>query len=982
MDSKKLYRIIGFAVFIIGLAAYWSTMQNSVSFWDCGEFAASSYLLQVPHPPGTPFFILLGKLFSMIPFAQDIGYRINLISVFSTAFAGLFLYLSVVKFIENYKGKEYSSIIDALYTYIAAAIGALSFIFAETVWFNGVESEVYANSTFFIAFIFWLIAIWNEKASETDSSKYLILVAYLIGLSIGVHLMAVLAIVPIVMIVYFKKYLTDEAVLLKTSYIFAGHSALMLVVACLLWNSFTETEPPSYSEFGAIDKKLIFMFAGVSIVFMAIFWKQIFKRNSFYIPIIIGGIGLFTVYPGVVKTLPNALVKIGGNSSVLNTMLFVLVFAAVGIGIYYFRKKNKPTIELIFKCALFVMIGYTTYAQLMIRANQEVPINMNSPKTYKEALSYLNREQYGDFPIFKRRYTNEAHQQEVFTNYSSDLDFFINYQMDHMFNRYFFWNYIGRESKVQDSGVDWTKLFGIPFLIGLFGIYYQFRKDWKMGSVFLVAFIFLGYLTAFYQNQQSPQPRERDYFYVGAFFIYSMWIAFGVRGILDTITEFVQKEAAAKALKAFVIIVLFLLIPVNMWARNHWQNDRSRNYVPWDYAYNMLQSCEPDAILFTNGDNDTFPLWYLQSVAGVRRDVRIANLSLINTPWYIKQLKDTTPFGAKKIAMDLTETEIDSIRPERWDNNNVIELGVPRELFGKLGVKDTAVVRTGKVQWKFKAQAYYDNIPILRQQDFMILKIIQANNWQRPIYFAATCSDDTKVGLDQYLMNEGMAFKLTPNKVNENDILEYINEPVLRKQLLEEPQGYSKDYQPGFKFRGLNDKTIYYDENHEHMTSNFRNMYVRLTLYYLNIAKDNSMALKTLNKMEEKIPRTVIPMPTPFYKDNIAHFYLRAGDYEKYKVLALEVVDEIEQGLMTNTLKTDGQRVSPYEVLLFHYENLKQYKKALEWVTKLQAMYPKDETLKQLATKFRILSGEISEMVPKTIPGTANPDTAKPGKTK
>lgn len=965
MDSKKLNRIVGFFVFLIGLIAYWSTMQSSVSFWDCGEFAACSYLLQVPHPPGTPFFILLGKLFSLIPFAQDIGYRINLISVFSTAFAGLFLYLAAVKFIENYKGKVYASLSESLYTYIAAAIGALSFIFCETVWFNGVESEVYANSTFFIAFIFWLIALWNEKADETDSSKFLLLIAYLIGISIGVHLMAVLAMVPIVMIVYFKKYLKDEEVLLKTSYIFIGHGIVVFAAAILMWSTFVDTEPPSYDQFGALDKKLILMFAGVSAVYMAIFWKKIFQRNSFYIPIVIGGICLFAVYPGVVKTLPNLLVKVGGNSTILNTILFILVFAAVGIGIYYFKKTAKPTFELLFKCILFIMIGYTTYAQLMIRANQEVPINMNSPKTYKEAISYLNREQYGDFPTFKRRYTNEPYQQGVFTNYSSDLDFFLKYQMDHMFNRYFFWNYIGKESKVQDSGVDWTKLFGIPFLIGLFGIYYQFRKDWKMGWVFLVAFIFLGYLTAFYQNQQEPQPRERDYFYVGAFFIFSMWIAYGVRGTIDIITEAVKNEATAKMLKVFTLVVLFLLIPVNMFAINRWANDRHKNYVPWDYAYNMLQSCEPNAILFTNGDNDTFPLWYLQSVGGVRRDVRIANLSLINTPWYIKQLKDTTPFGALKIPISMTDMEIDSIRMERWDNR-VVGLDVPKEIINKYGVRDSTILSTGKMQWKLQAQAYYGETPLLRQQDIMILNIIKATNWTRPIYFAATCSDDTKIGLEQYLLNEGMAFKLTPNKAK--DPLENVNEPVLRKQLMEEPQGYSKDYQPGFKFRGLNDKTIYYDENHEHMTGNYRNMFVRLVLYYLNVKNDKDMALKVLNKMEEKVPHTVIPMPDPYYKDNIARFFLQAGSYEKYKEFALECVADLERQLSSGTLNFDARRVNPYEVLLYHYENLKEYKKALDLLVKLQSLYPNDESLKEMLNKFKTLNGQISEVAPKTIP--------------
>lgn len=741
----------------------------------------------------------------------------------------------------------------------------------------------------------------------------------------------------------------------------------MIGVAFLMWNSFTDAQPPTYDEFGPIDKKLILIFAGVSAVYMAVFYKQIFRKDSFYIPIIIGGICLFAIYPGVVKTLPNILVKIGGDSSIFNTILFILIFVLVGIGIYYFRRKNKATIELVFKCALFIMIGYTTYAQLMIRANQEVPINMNSPKTYKEALSYLNREQYGDFPTFKRRYSNEPNQTGVFTNYTNDLDFFVNYQMDHMFNRYLFWNYIGRASKVQDAGVEWTKLFGIPFLVGLFGIYFQFRKDWKMGAVFLVAFIFLGYLTAFYQNQQEPQPRERDYFYVGAFFIFSMWIAYGVRGLLDTITEYVHDKKMVFMLEVFTLVALFLLIPVNMYARNHWQNDRAKNYVPWDYAYNMLQSCEPDAILFTNGDNDTFPLWYLQNVEGVRRDVRIANLSLINTPWYIKQLKNTTPFGAKKIPINMTDNEIDSIRPERWDNRE-IEMDISKDVMNKYNVKDSTTLRTGKISWKVEAQAYYGEIPLLRQQDIMILNILKATNWTRPIYWAATCSDDTKVGLEQFLVNEGMAFKLTPNKISEDKILEYINEPVLRKQLLEEPKGYSKDYQPGFKFRGLNDKTIYYDENHEMMTGNYRNMFVRLVLYYLNVTNEKNKAINALDIMEEKIPRSVIPMQSPYYKDNIAGFYLKAGAFEKYRTLALEVIDEIERGLRNNTLPLNDRRVNPYQVLLFHYENLKEYKKAMDLLMKLQSMFPTDESLKQMINKFKVLSGEISEIVPKTIP--------------
>jgi hypothetical protein len=520
------------------------------------------------------------------------------------------------------------------------------------------------------------------------------MIAYLVGLSTGVHLMSVLAIVPVVMVIFFRKYLDDEAALKRAGYIFLVHVGVILLLALIWWSGETTASPPSGEEYRDFDSKFKLLLLGISAIIMGIFWKKVFNKNSFYIPLIIGGIALFATYPGVVKFLPALMTSIAGNDVVFQIILFTLVFAGLGYAVNYTIKNNKPTLHLVFMSAIFILLGFTTFATVIIRANQDPPMNENEPKTFTEVESYLNREQYGDFPTFKRRFATEPHQMGVYSNYSTDLDFFYTYQMNHMMTRYLLWNYVGREGWTQDEGANVApfndignifgrvfavnfdgsvehSLFGIPFLIGLLGIYFHFRKDWKMASVFMIMFILMGYLTAFYQNQQQPQPRERDYFYVGAFFVYSIWIAFGVRGLVDLAQEKIKSVSVKNAAVAGILLIFFILIPVRMLQANYFTHNRSNNWVPWDYSYNLLQSCEPNAVLFTNGDNDTFPLWYLQDVEEVRRDVKIVNLSLLNTPWYIRQLKFNDPYGVGTVNIRLNETQITQLRPVQWEPRNV-----------------------------------------------------------------------------------------------------------------------------------------------------------------------------------------------------------------------------------------------------------------------------------------------------------------------
>lgn len=978
MNYKLLKRIIGIAVFLFSAIVLFSTVQPSVSFWDCGEFIAAGYYLQVPHPPGTPFFLILGRIFSMIPFAENIALRVNTISVFASAFSVFFLYLIAVKLIENFKGKNYKNVLEALGTFIAAAIGALSFSFSDTFWFNSSEAEVYALSTFLLAAIVYLMMRWHERADEKDNEKFLLMIAYLIGISTGVHLMSILALVPVVMIIIFRKYMDDEVALKKTGYIFMIHAAVILLIAIAMWSTQKGTSPPSPEEYQAYDSKFKMIIMGISVLFIAVMWRKLLNKNSFYLPVIIGGVSLFLVYPGVVKYIPALISEVAGNNVTAGVTIILLIFIALGYGIRHSIKENKPTLNLIFTSFVFVLIGFTTFAMVIIRANQNPPMNENEPDTLTELVSYLNREQYGDFPTFKRRFSSEAHQQRIYTNYSSDLEFFWSYQMHHMMTRYLLWNYAGREGWVQDdkanvapfnkignffgkiigielNGDSKDSLFGIPFLLGLLGIYFHFKRDWKMASIFMIMFILMGYLTAFYQNQQQPQPRERDYFYVGAFFVYSIWIAIAIQGLADLIRQKIKSPPLQNAGTVAMLLAGFVLVPLVMLRANYYTHDRSKNWVPWDYSYNLLQSCAPNAILFTNGDNDTFPLWYIQDVEGVRRDVKIANLSLLNTPWYIKQLKNNDPYEVGKVDMKLSDLQVEQISPIRWEPQ---EISIPlpqsgpevKDMVQKYGISDSSVLKEGLIKFKMNNTLTFGNVKAIRVQDIMVKEIVEANIWKRPIYFAVTCSDDSKIGLQEYLRMEGMAFRLVPEKRKPG--MEFINAELVSKELQENPD-YSEDYDPRFKFRGMNDEDIFFDENHSRLIQNYRNAFMRLALHYLN-TNQKDLTVKTLDNMEKKLPRHLRSMPFGLLYE-IANLYLSAGSRDKFN----EYAKEVEELALVN-IEQNPQDVqsyyNPYRILIDIYENTKEYKKSYELWQKIELIYPNDPNVKANIEKYRKLA--------------------------
>ncbi len=968
MNYKLTNRIFAVSVFLISFIVLFSTVQPSVSFWDPGEFIASAFFLQVPHPPGSPLFTILGRVFSMLPIADNIALRVNYISVLASAFSILFLYLIAVKLILNYKGKEPDNTTDALSTYISAAIGALAFSFSDTFWFNGVEAEVYALSTLLFSAITYLMMVWHEKADNKDNEKYILMLAYLIGISTGVHLMSVLAIVSIVMMIMFTKYVEDEEQLKTSGKIFLGHATVILIVAFFMWGSQISKNPPTADEYHSFDTKFIILMSVISVLIMGAFWKRIFNKNSIYMPFIIGGIALFITYPGIVKILPGIIANVSGDHSTTAVLAFAIILGILGYAVHYSVKNQKRTMHLIFMSLIFILLGFTTYAMVIIRSNLDPPMNENDPKEFSELISYLNRDQYGDFPIFERRFANEPHQQIVFTNYESDLDFWWRYQMNHMTTRYLLWNFAGREGWVQDDGVDIApfnkigniigkifnihfagdianSLYGIPFLIGLIGIYFHFRKDWKMAVIFMVLFIFMGYLTAFYQNQQQPQPRERDYFYVGAFFVFGIWIAIGIRGLIDLVEKKIKESSFKNSAVLGILLLGVVFIPFNIVRTNYYAHDRSNNWLPWDYAYNILQSCASRAILFTNGDNDTFPLWYLQDAEGIRRDVKIVCLSLANTPWYINLLKNSDPYGVGTIHLNLTDEQINNIRPLQWRPVNITILVPPDMDTNDMDIQDSTIIKKGSFTFTMNNTVTFGNIKAVRIQDLVVKQIVQDNFDKRPIYFATSGSPVSQIGLGNYLKLEGMALRLVPEKRTSAN---FINVPALRKELLEGNKSYSKDFQRGFKFRGLNNPKIFFDNNQQGMSSHYRNSFLKLAYYYLD-TNQNAEAISVLDTMMNKISVKTIHIDYENYA-RIGELYFVAGDKNKFDEIAGKAEETALQKLTNNPNDLTALRV-----LMNIYQNKNDYPKLLDLWKKIEYLYPRDPNVKRNILKYQQL---------------------------
>ncbi|MBH51502.1 MAG: hypothetical protein CMG70_06010 [Candidatus Marinimicrobia bacterium] len=907
LNFIRINRLIALIIFLTTFFVYFDTMAPTVSYWDCGEFIAVSHTLGVPHPPGSPFFLLLGRLMSMIPFNEDIAFRVNIISPLVSALAVMLLYLSIVKVVTHWRGKV-RNITDVLIVFGGGAAGALAFAFTDSHWFNAVEAEVYAFSTFFTAIVVWLILLWNEKADENGNERYLLLIAYMIGLATGLHLLNLLAIPFVTLIVYFRKYKVE--------------------------------------------------------------WK------SFSINMIITAIIFFVIHNGIIKGLPKiaaGFLGVGGTALLILSIFGLMVWAIMN---------KKHIISVASTSIVLILIGYSTYTMIFIRSNQDPTIDENDPETVKSMISYLEREQYGSVGQFPRRFRGLKQMYEVVgppanngsyssrqkaqyrkTDMNKQWQFFWDYQIKKMYNRYFLWQFAGRGPSRSDGvtpmgansredGVYWSQ-FGIPLalLIGLLGMVYHGSKDQRMSFSVMSLFLLTGYAIILYLNQDDPQPRERDYSYVGSFFAFSIWIGAGVAAI----GEFIQNKIENKELRirfiSIMLILVILFMPGVMLSVNYHSHDRSGNYVAWDYSYNILQSVGPNGILFTNGDNDTFPLWYLQEVENIRKDVAVVNLSLLNTPWYIKQWKEARPDDTKFI--NLSDKQVDAItsRLQRWEEKKV-----------QVPVKNDSKNNEGYIEWNLKptfaGQA-------LRVQDIMILRIIKDADWRVPIYFAVTVSQSNRIGLDSYLDMQGLTFQLKSHKtspvdqdmmyknlmtqIGPNDWSSGFTMAGFNSQDEKEYTNWSREYQPGYMFRNLGNDEIYYNDQVIRLLQNYRSAYMQLAVtYYMDyqqekrkktpddflLANLSKKSVSVLDQMRFNIPELTIPITSEDLHYQVARLYGDLGRKESME----EILDEL--------ISMSG--ISPsnkVEYANVYYRELEDVKTAVAILADLQNEYIKIENM-------------------------------------
>jgi hypothetical protein len=741
---------LGGAVLITAASwlVYLRTVAPTVSFWDCGEFIAAAHSLGVPHPPGAPLYLLLGRIFSMIPIIEDVGLRVNLISTLAGALTALLTYLSILRFIREFS-PEPSTLWSAVF---GSAIGASALAFSDSFWFNSVEAEVYAPSLLFTAAVIYLILIWSERHRNTSSARYLLLIAYLLGLAIGVHLLSLLAIPAVVLVVYFRTYEFSWPTLLLA---LASGGALIL----------------------AID-------------------------------------------PALVKGLPELMNRFGG-------WILPAIIIALALLLWYSARRSHTKLFLSLAAILLVTIGYTTYLTVFIRSHLNPRLDENDPETLPRLTSYLTREQYDSEDVISQIFHRKAD--------------FWGYQVREMYVRYLGWQFIGRmrNAASQRETFQFHGLWGLPFLVGLVGLWHHFRNDPRRAFVVLVLFLMTGLAIVVYLNQPLGQPRERDYSYVGSFFAFAIWIGIGAHALLQS--ALAQRRAKTYCV-AFAVIFLIIALPINLLAHNYHAHDRSGNYAAHDYAYNVLQTCGPNAILFTNGDNDTFPLWFQQEVNGLRRDVSVVCLSLLNTSWYIRQLRDREPH----VRISLKDHQLDSLGLFPWPEPRPVQIPVNEEAFQRYArsapphIPADSLLKQPRAITVTLAPTYQNQF--VRTQDIMILDIIGANQFERPIYFGFNVPPGARAGLQNYLRSDGMAYQLMPFAGI------HLAPELLQHNLFEV-----------YQYRGLNDPAVYFDEQERGLLRSYRFNFTALARHYIN-RNDEANAQMVMRKLEEVFPEKLWPL--------------------------------------------------------------------------------------------------------------------------
>lgn len=852
MKYQKINVISGWVLFAISLIVYVLTVEPTASFWDCGEFIATSYKLEVPHPPGAPFFLLIGRLFSFFAGGdvEQVAYWVNMVSVLSSAFSVLFLFWSVThlckKFFKSEDGEE--DLYRTILIIGSGAVAALTLTFSDSFWFSAVEAEVYGMSSFFTAFVFWAILKWENIEDDSDANKWLIFIAYMMGLSIGVHLLNLVTIPALALIVYFKRYKTITAIGVLST---LGISAAILLTI------------------------LIGVIPGLPSLAARF---EIYFTNSFGAPFYTGIIVFLVFFTGL--------------------MIFAL---------WYSVKKQLVNLNTLILGFMFIIIGNASYTVVLVRSTFNPPIDENNPENILTYVSYLKREQYGDRPLFKGPHFNASPQESVKGStvymrkgdryvekdfkmkykykkgdevlfprmystqpshvqaykqisgvlegekpkFTDHLAYMFSHQLGKMYFRYFMWNFSGRESDEKDAWFEVIPIteqpnhinenkgrniyFGIPLLLGLLGMFFQYRKDPKNFAVTGLLFFLTGIALVLYLNSPPVEPRERDYIYTGSYYAFAIWVGIGVFALFEMLNNVVKSKKSAAA----IAMVIGLTIPTIMGAENWDDHDRSNRYFSIEAAKNYLDSCAPNAILFTGGDNDTFPLWYVQEVENYRTDVRVIVLSYFNTDWYIEQMmreayeSEPIPFtltndhyiqGGLNDAVFVSERTTKPINARSFinalkDNNKSLQfnaglstynstpsrsmfLGVDSAKVAQMGIVPNGVQIANTIEWSVKGR-------MLEKKDLAILDIIVTNDWKRPVYFNTTSLNQVNLTLNKYALQEGLTYRLLPIETRNAD--SGINTDVMYDNLMN-----------NFHWKGLDDESVYYSEDYRNFCLNHR----------------------------------------------------------------------------------------------------------------------------------------------------------------
>jgi hypothetical protein len=884
---QKYNNIGGWIVFSIALTVYWITMEPTASFWDCGEFIAASYKLQVPHPPGAPLFLLIGRMFSFLSFgdSSEVAYWINFCSVLAGATTSMFLFWSITLFGRRLMRIDPNEIIssDKMVVLLGAGFtGSLAYTFTDSAWFSSVEAEVYSLSSLFTAFVIWAMMKWQVMEDEARANRWLLFIFYMMGLSIGVHLLNLVTIPALAMIFYFKKYKPGKWGIVAT-----------LVVSLLIIFGIVQLIIPGLPSL-----------AGTF---------EIFFVNSLRMPF---------------------------GSGALVFALFIV--GGLSYGIYESQRRQNVVVNTFLLATTFVIIGYSSYVMVVIRSNYNTPINENDPSDLMSFVRYLKREQYGTWPllygpyftaqvrdykegdpiykkgadryeivdkkiivsylakdqtILPRIWSTDPNHQSVYRNvlglkpnqrptFSDNIRFMFSHQLGWMYARYFLFNFAGRESDEQNASwinpLHWfeklpsplaenrgrNNFFMIPFLLGLVGMYYQSLKTTKNFAVIALLFILTGIALVVYLNSPPVEPRERDYIYAGSYYAFCFWIGFAVIAFADGISKLTKNLRTA----GITATVICLSAPILMLKDGWDDHDRAKRYFSVDTAVNDLQSCAPDSILFTGGDNDTFPQWYVQDVEGVRPDVRVIVSSYFNTEWYIRQTmrpvnkSKAFPFtltahhyregGPNNPYVPYYDAKIKSIDLKQYlellkkdykglrvyPTANVIPskdivLNVDVDKLQAMGIipKNLEAFIVPQMHFKLKENG-------LDVKDLALLDILATTNWERPVYVTNTALMQFNIDLTPYVVREGNTFRILP-----------VLNPDPQQEFVDTQSGYNKVMKL-FQFRGLNDSTIYYSDDYRRAVQGHRNNLNTLAAALVDegdSAKAQDVLLLSLKKMPD-----------------------------------------------------------------------------------------------------------------------------------